>query len=86
MEHDNREEMCERLGNYDVSTETRELKIQWGNVLLIVHTGREPKEELPPPFDKIKYSQCGTILGKEIYMARRQDKAVEARIQKATNT
>ena len=22
-------QMCERIGNYDISTETRELKIQW---------------------------------------------------------
>ena len=40
--------MCERLGNYDISTETREPKIQWANALLIVHAGREPKDEMPP--------------------------------------
>ena len=75
--------MCERLGNYDISTETRELKIQWINGLLLVRAGREPQEQMPPPFDQIKFSQWGTILGKEIYMARKLDKAAEARIQKS---
>ena len=82
MGEDNHEQMCERLGNYDISTETSELKIQWINVLLLVHAGREPKEEMPPPFDRINFSQGGTILGKEIYMTRKLDKEVEARIQK----
>ena len=59
MEQDDHGGMCEGLGNYDISTETRELEIQWVNVLLLVHTGREPKEETPPPFDQIKFSQGG---------------------------
>ena len=60
--------MCERKGNYDISTETREIKIQRAKVHLLVHTGREPKKETPPPFDQIKISQGGTILDNEIYM------------------
>ena len=56
IEKDTHGQMCERLGNYDISAETRELKIQWINVL-IVHLGREHKEEMPPPFGQIKFSQ-----------------------------
>ena len=41
---------------------------------------------MPPPFDQIKFSQRGTILGKEIYMTRKLDKEVAARIQKSTNS
>ena len=44
MGKDTREQMCERLGNYDISTETSELKIQWINALL-VHAGREPEKK-----------------------------------------
>ena len=55
IEKDTRGQMCDRMGNYGLSAETRDLKIQWGNVLLLVHAGREPKEALPPPFDRIKF-------------------------------
>ena len=59
MEKDTHEQMCARLGNYSISSETRELNIQRINVLLLVHAGREPKEATPPPFDQIKFSQGG---------------------------
>ena len=74
--------MCGRLGNYDISTETRGLEIQWIKVQLLVHAGKEPKAEIPPPFDKIKFSQGGTILGKATYIPRKKDKSSEARIRK----
>ena len=59
IEHDAREQLFERMGNYDISTETRDLKIQWVNVLLRTHAGSEPAEELPPPFDQIMLSTGG---------------------------
>ena len=69
MGKDTHGQMCERLGNCDISTETRELEIQWIDVLL-VHAGRDPEKDTPPPFDQIKFSRGGTILGKAIYMAK----------------
>ena len=78
IENDNRGQMCERIGNYDISTETREIEIQWAKVLLLAHAGREPKEELPPPFDQIRFIQRGAIMRKEIYMAGNLNNAVEA--------
>ena len=35
IEKDTRGQMCERIGNYDIATETRHLTIQWGEVELI---------------------------------------------------
>ena len=35
IEKDTHEQMCGRIGNYDISTETRELKIQWGKVEML---------------------------------------------------
>ena len=64
MTRDNREQMCDRVGNYDISTEARELKIQWINVLLLMHAGIEPQEELPPPIGQIKFSTRGAIIGR----------------------
>ena len=80
IENDTREQMCERMGNYDISTETREIEIQWAKVLLLAHAGREPKEELPPPFDQIRFIQRGAIMRKEIYMAGNLNNAAEERI------
>ena len=85
IENDNREQICERRRNYDISTETRELEIQWAKVLLLVHAGREPGEETPP-FGHIRISQGGTILGNGIYMTGNPNVAVEAGIQNANNT
>ena len=65
IEKDTCEQMCDRMGNYDIVTETRELKIQWLNVLLVIHAGRGPKEELPPPFGQIKFTKGGTIIGRK---------------------
>ena len=65
---DDNGKMRERLGNNDISTETVALKIQWIKVLLLVHAGGAPKAEIPPPFDQIRFSQGGTILGNEIYI------------------
>ena len=79
IENDNREQICERRRNYDISTETRELEIQWATVLLLVHAwGGDP-------FDQIRFNQGGAILGKAIYMAGSLNKSAAARIQKATN-
>ena len=70
MESDNREQMCDRVGNYDIESETRRVEIQWINVLLLMRSGREPREDLHPPFGQIKFTAGGAILGKEIYMNR----------------
>ena len=57
MGKDDHGQMCERLGDYDISTETSELKIQWTKVLPLVHAVREHKAEMPPPFDQIKFTR-----------------------------
>ena len=74
------------MGNYDIATETRELKIQWARVLLQTQAEREPTSELPPPFDQIEFATGGTILGKEIYMGGNLSVAVDARIKKGNQT
>ena len=76
--------MCDRMGNYDITTETRELKMQWVRVHLLTHAGRGPKEELPPPFGRIKFTTGGTILGKEIYTKWNLANAVAERIKQET--
>ena len=47
---------------------------------------REPTEELPPPFDQIKFIAGGAIIGKEIYTKGNHRSAVEAVIRKANQT
>ena len=63
-ENDTHEQMNERMGNYDIITETRHLKIQRGKVLLLRRDKEKHRKELPPPFGKIKHQNSGTILGK----------------------
>ena len=77
--------MCERIGNYDIATETRELKIQWGKVKLLRQESRKQKEKLHPPFDQIQHNHTGTILGKEISATGNLTKAVVMRIANAQN-
>ena len=66
IQRDTNEQLCKSIVNYDISTETRELKIQWAKLLQLIHAGRGPTEPLPPPFDQIIQGATGTILGKEI--------------------
>ena len=40
IEKDTHEQLCARIGSYDIETETRELKIQWGRVELLKHRKR----------------------------------------------
>ena len=40
IERDTHGQMCERMGNYDIETETRELKIQWAKVELLGNGGK----------------------------------------------
>ena len=54
---------CERMGNYDIPADTRELTIQWIKVLLLTHAGREHTSELPPPFDHIMFRTGGWVGG-----------------------
>ena len=54
IEKDTREQMCERIGKYDISTETRELKIQWANVELLRREKHKLRKPLQPPFGQIK--------------------------------
>ena len=37
IERDTHEQMCERMGNYDIATETRELDIQWKKAERLSH-------------------------------------------------
>ena len=60
--------MNERIGNYDIITETRQLTIQWNKVYLLRRERHKLRMALPPPFDKIHHQSTGTILGKEIRM------------------
>ena len=46
--------MNERVGNYDIVTETRRLTIQWGKVELLKKGNNKQKLDLPPPFNEIK--------------------------------
>ena len=54
IEKDTHEQICERTGNYDIITETRELKIHWGELVLLKHTGGGEMGKSPPPFGQIK--------------------------------
>ena len=47
---------------------------------------RKISKPLPPPFDKIKQSNTGTIFGKEINMTGSLQKAVTKRLEKAQDT
>ena len=67
-EKDTHEQMNERIGNYDIITETRHLTIQWEKVHLLRRGKKKLQKALPPPFGKIKHQISGTILGKEISM------------------
>ena len=72
IENGTNEQICERMGRYDIITETRELDVQWGNALILTRANKRPQKRLPPPFCQIKYRSGGTILGKEIYMTGNQ--------------
>ena len=54
IEHDSEEQMNERIGNYDVVTETRRLTIQWSKVELHKKGNNTKKLDLPPPLNEIK--------------------------------
>ena len=77
--------MCGRIGYYDISTATRELKIQWAKVELLRHEKHKIRKPLPPPFGQIKQDRTGAILGREIRMAGSLTKAVAERIAKSQN-
>ena len=66
IEQDSHDLMCERMGNYDISTETRAQRIQRANVMPLTQAGRGPKAGLPPTFGQIKFRSGVTIIGKEI--------------------
>ena len=85
IENDTHEQMSERIGNYDIITETRHLTIQWDKVHLIRRERRKLRMALPT-FDEIQHQSTGTILGKEISMTGSQTKAVTLRIAKAHHT
>ena len=80
MGRDTHEQMCERIGNYDIETETRDLKIRCAKVDLLRLGRNKPTQPLPPPFDHIKQGIKGTILGKEISTNGGLTKSVAARI------
>ena len=86
IEMDARGQICERMLNYEVITESRALKIQWAKVLLPKQTGKRKMWMFPPLFDQIKQGNAGTIQGKEFSMAENLRKAAGSRIAKAQNT
>ena len=86
IEKGTRGQMCERIGDYDIATETRQLNIQWGKVELLRRVRRKLREKLPPPFDRIRHNHTGTTIGKEISMTGNLNKAVKRRIAKAKIT
>ena len=86
IEHDTEEQMNERIGNYDIITETRRLNIQWGKVELLRKRTNKQKYDLPPPFNEIKHKSIGTILGKEINMNGSLTNAVARRMEKSQHT
>ena len=47
IEHDSEEQMNERIGNYDIVTETRRLTIQWSKVELLKKGNNKQKLDLP---------------------------------------
>ena len=53
MGNDTRGQMCEKLGNYDIVTESRHLVIQWVKVELLRREKHNLSKPLPPPFGKI---------------------------------
>ena len=85
-EEDTHEQMDERMGNYDIATETRHLTIQWGKVHLLRKDKNKLQKALPPPFGKIKHQNSGTILGKDISMIGSLKNAATQRIAKAHQT
>ena len=54
-EEDTQEQTNERMGNYDIITETRHLTIQWGKVHLLRKDKNKLRKAPTPPFDKIKH-------------------------------
>ena len=78
--------MNERIGNYDIVTETRRLTIQWSKVELLRREKHKLKDALPPPANEIKHKSTGTILGKVISMTGSLKQAVTQRIAKAQHT
>ena len=63
IEHDTEEQMNERIGNYNIVTETRRLTIQRRKVVLLRTGADEYRYDLPPPFNETKHESIGTILG-----------------------
>ena len=51
---DTHEQMCGRIGNYDISTETRHLAIQWGK--LSCYDEKDTNWKNPPPRPLIRYN------------------------------
>ena len=74
------------MGNYDIITETRELKIYWGQVSLLPRSRQQPDGQLPSLFDVVKHLKGGTILVKEVYVTGILKKAVGERLSNATDT
>merc|ERR1712112_354755 len=83
VEQDTEEQMNERIGNYDIVTETRRLTIQWNKVELLRKGTNKQKLNLPPPFNEIKHKNAGTILGKEVNVNGSSKQAAKKRIEKA---
>ena len=49
IEKDTHEQMCAGIGNYDISTETRELKIRWAKVGILSRAAKKAQETIHTP-------------------------------------
>ena len=86
IEHDTEEQMNERVGNYDIVTETRRLQLHRGKVVLLRKGTNRQKEDMPPPFNEVKRESIGAILGEEINMNGSLNQTVMRRMGKAQHT
>ena len=65
IEHDTEEQMNERIGDYDIATETRRLTIQRGKVELLRKGTNKHRCDPPPPFSEIKHKSIGPFWEKK---------------------
>jgi len=73
-----------RLQNYELTTKSRQLLINWDKVKLLIRTKlTEQEKALPEPFNHIQTSKYGMALGKILHMKGHQNKAVMHRLTKA---
>ena len=76
-----------RLNNYAKVTTSRQLKINWVEVLLLTRkTKGNPHRALPHPYKEMQTNNIGTVLGKKIHIQGHQKHAIRHRLTKAKKT